>query len=589
MTNFSVDPASGYLTFNGLTFTQLINDALRNSGVFTDQDFQGSNLTAIHQTIGYVVSVLMLYLNQTSSENMFTDSQQLINMNRIVKQLGYNPIGYQTSTIAFDLQATAALPIGLYTIPRYSWVDVNGLRMSLAEDVTFAKTIAGVQSLDSESATYLMYQGQVIEHPNMVAVGTPNELMFLSVDDQTQVDHFSIDVYVKSISTGMWSQWQQTESLFLSQSNDEAYELRYNHNGRYEISFGDNINGQQLTAGDIVAVYYIASNGTSGEVAIGALNGKPIIAFDTIKMREITADTSTGINPPILSTAQLSTGLVVSNDSTSTSSSLPESVTSIRKNAPGTFARQHRLVTTSDYKGFLSQTFANLIKDVEVINNDEYLDTYMKYLWDLGIQQPHLTSRALFSQANFGTSNNFNNVYAFVVSKSSTGIGVPTYLPAAFKNLMIKAAKPLQMATARLIPIDPIMMAFGPGALHDFVITPDANSVRSATSIQNEVADVIRTTFEAYGLGATINAAQLTADIYNIDGVGTVGTRNLITNQIVSGISLVGVVPTIGLSEDTITSVRQLPSFIYPYWEAEDIVSQVTVLTSTTPSFAYGT
>ena len=88
----------------------------------------------------------MFYLNRTSTESMFSDAQIYENMNRIVKMIDYKPVGRQTSTLSFNASALGTgttQDTGLYTIPRYSFFQVNGISYSFNEDITFVKTVSG--------------------------------------------------------------------------------------------------------------------------------------------------------------------------------------------------------------------------------------------------------------------------------------------------------------------------------------------------------------------------------------------------------------------------------------------------------------
>ena len=84
----------GYLAFDALSLKQHIKDRLNESAVFTDQNYEGSNISTIMDIVAYTFNVLMFYLNKTSSESMFSDAQIYENMNRIVKLIDYKPVGF---------------------------------------------------------------------------------------------------------------------------------------------------------------------------------------------------------------------------------------------------------------------------------------------------------------------------------------------------------------------------------------------------------------------------------------------------------------------------------------------------------------
>ena len=66
-TDFSLNK-DAYTSFDALTLKQLIKKRLNDGDVFTDQIFEGSNISAIIDIIAYSYHTLLFYLNQTSSE-----------------------------------------------------------------------------------------------------------------------------------------------------------------------------------------------------------------------------------------------------------------------------------------------------------------------------------------------------------------------------------------------------------------------------------------------------------------------------------------------------------------------------------------
>ena len=133
-TDFNLD-TNAYAAFDATSLRDLIIDRLNKDNIFTDQIFQGSNLSSVIDIVAYSYHVLLFYLNKTSSEAMFTDSVIYENMNRIVKLLNYKPVGYRSSTCTFE--CTTTIPSGTYTIPRYSFVDADGVIFSTREDIPF--------------------------------------------------------------------------------------------------------------------------------------------------------------------------------------------------------------------------------------------------------------------------------------------------------------------------------------------------------------------------------------------------------------------------------------------------------------------
>lgn len=573
-------PADAYINFDGKNIKEAIRKRLNDTGQFTDQNYEGSNLSHYNEIVAYTFSLLMFYLNQQSSEGLFTESQLYENINKIVKQLDYKPIGNQTATLSFEATASN-LAAGLYTIPRYSYFELGGVRYSFNEDVTFAKTLnSTAEILADMSREKLLYQGKFVEYPTVVASGNENEILYISQGGGVRIDHFNIHVYVKDVITGKWVEWEQTSSLYLNKANEYKYELRYNENRNYEVKFGNDINGRKLNAGDEIAIYYLQSNGSAGEVGANALNGKQLVFYNSARLNTIVADTrakevNTNFSPK--------NTLSFTNSCVSSFASEPESAASIKANAPGAFRSQFRVVTTNDYETFIKTNFSNLIKDVKVMNNSEYLNNYLRYFTNLGLMDSNLEGRALFNQVNFADSCNFNNVYLFVVPKT-VGNSL-SYVSPSQKELIIDTIREEKVLTSETILIDPVYLAFDIAIadsenikINDredtvILVQKTSNSRRTDDSIRSDVSDTIQSYFSRrnLSLGQVIDLNQLTADVLSIDGIKKIYTYRTDTKSQVEGLRLISWNPAYGDAslENVVTNIT-LEDFQFPYL-AEDI------------------
>ena len=136
----------------------------------------------------------------------------------------------------------------------------------------------------------LLYQGSFVEYPVYVATGEEfEEFNIVSIDmdgNSDLIDHNLIHVYVKS-GTSEWKQYSNTNSLYLESAISETYELRLNENQRYTIKFGNGITGKKLNSGDFVSVYFLKSNGPSGEVGPNVLDGTRLFLYNSDLYSEI--------------------------------------------------------------------------------------------------------------------------------------------------------------------------------------------------------------------------------------------------------------------------------------------------------------
>ena len=279
--NLILNEKNSYVAFDGTSLRDIIINKLNNSGVFTDQNYQGSNLSAFIDILGYSFSTLLYYLNKTSSESMFSESQIYENMNRIVKLLNYKPIGRMGQNLPFTLTASSAIPKGSYYIPRYSSINVGGVNFSFNNDIVFSKNSDNNELVLDSNNLYLLYQGVFNEYPTYTASGVENEVLYMALDSNVRIDHFNIFVYVKPKNSLKWEQWTSVSDFILYKSNDLVYTTRFNENLRYEINFGDNVNGKRLNQGDEVAVYYLRIDSNAPEMAPNSISNSTISIFNS--------------------------------------------------------------------------------------------------------------------------------------------------------------------------------------------------------------------------------------------------------------------------------------------------------------------
>lgn len=538
---------NAYAVFDGKSIRDIIIDRLNKNGVFTDQNYQGSNISALIDVVAYSFSTMLFYLNRTSSETMFTESQIYENMNRIVKMINYNPLGKIGQSVPFKMTVLGLLK-GNYTIPRYSYLNVGGTNYSFNHDVSFSKTFdSAAESINALDNQYVLNQGIYEENPVYTANGIENEVVFLSVDDTISIDHFNIHVYVKESNSNAWSQWNKVDTLFTNKANDNVFEVRYNENKRYEVKFGDDINGQKLKTGDSVAIYYLRINPDAVEIGVNALVKNKIIRYNTSQFNQILNNVSLDINSVLSNTALSNINLL--NDYPSSSYTEEENVDDIRKNAAKIFRSQNRLVTASDYLAFVKTNFKSFLADVQVINNDDFLKTHIKYLYDIGLDNPQLDNRVLYNQVKFANSCNFNNVYVYMVPKNENQL----YINPAQKETVINSLQENKVLTSQIVPVDPVYinMDFCVGDNTNtakvadvsnckLLIYKKANSKRSSSSIVFDVITFIKDAFNRKKsvLGDSINIYQLSTNILGIDGIDSIKTYRSDTNTYVNGISL---------------------------------------------------
>jgi hypothetical protein len=602
-------PINAYATFDAVSLKELIKERLTQNSLFTDQNFEGSNLAAMADIFAFAYHILLFYYNQTASEAMFDQAELYENMNKIVKAIGYKPSGPRSSVLSFQAAAASSLPIGSYTIKRYTKIGVREATFSFTKDVSFDKTLAGFENLDTLSNNALLHQGSYFEYPDYTAIGEDYEVIPIvlqapirengSTNVMTFIDYDNIDVYIFDTQTQTWSQWEEVDSLYFNKSTDKVFEKRVNENGRYEIKFGNNINGRRLNSGDIVSIFYLKSTGrTVGRRALDT--GAVFTLYNTQRFRDLTptlySDNNTSFITPINSSS-----ISLSNPNESTPIVDYETVDSIKQNAPLVFNAQNRAVTISDYKSMVDANFNNILQSVEVVNNDKYISDYIKYFYDIGLSSPNEDNSVLLSRALFSDSCDFNNIYIFSVPKVGAIFDEtePVSMATSQKQVIIDYLEKYKMVSNNVVVVDPIYTAFDIGV--ETALTKDLSieEIRANTTLEvkidttsrlakSKIRDLINNIFINYfsqincSLGQYINLSVITRDILNIETVTEVSTKSVINNQTYSvpGISMAYWNPIYPQDDLGVTNqIIKLPFYKFPFlYEASQFVRKINII-----------
>tara|TARA_R110000782_G_C14816131_1_gene413280 strand:- start:3709 stop:5532 length:1824 start_codon:yes stop_codon:yes gene_type:complete len=597
-TDFTLQQDS-YASFDALTLKQLMKQRLNDGGVYTDQTFEGSNMSSIIDVIAFSYHTLLFYLNRTSAETMFTDATIYENMNRIVKLVDYKPKGYQTSLLPFNVDVNSSLPIGTYTIKRYSYFSIDGTIYSFANDITFTKSLPGDESLVDFSDTNLLRQGQYFEYPPQFSTGEDFETIVLSLkvantNTNLKIDGGSIDVYVKDVNTGKYVNYTETNNMFLESPESPKYEKRLNENGLFEIKFGNGVFGKSLNEGDEVSIFYITSDGEGGIVSRGQLDGRTLNFFITPKFTDISNsiydDTFTFLLPSQVST------LAFTNTVDSSNPKDIESVDEIRINATKNLQLQNRVVTVADFKSDIEVNYSNVLKSVNVVNNKTYINEYIKYFYDIGLNKPNDDSRLLFNQVKFATSSQLNNVFLFMVPKflSVDEDNNFYYVSTPQKSSIVNSLADKKLLNVEILPQDPIYTAFGLGLSiggdneltsgiidqTQLVIKRDVLTNVSAENLKQRVNNIFKNYFETLELGSLFSINDLLVEIFSLPGVINVFTRRTVNGESyeIPNISMLVFNPIYEQNDiRTITGDYQLPFFKFPFLYNKSILNKIIV------------
>ena len=579
-------PTNAYTGFDAQSLRDLIIDRINNDTTinFTDQNFEGSNISALIDIIAYSYHTLLFYLNQTSSESNFNDAELYENINRIVKLIDYKPVGKQTAVLPVEIKGTSDLSAGYYTIPKFSFATSQGKTFTFTKDVTFEKTTSDTETI-SAIGSQLMYEGTLQEYPIINPIGEKFEVVNLLPGGNTTIDHFNIYVYVKEVnSNNKWYEWSRVPSLYLSKPNERSFEIRYNENKNYELKFGNSVNGRKLNQGDQIAVYYLKSSGTDGKVTKNTFNSSSLNIYNTSQYDNILTDTQdTSLNFLTIETVLNTT---ISNTEDSTDFGEEENADEIKQNAPRFFSSEYKLTTKDDYKSFIERNYKNLVYDVTVQNNSDYTNDYLKYLDDeLGLTDYSLETNALFNQYYFADSSDANNIYLTIVPnlrKNKSVITRSNYLSNALKEKIRSEIADYKLLNSEIAFIDPVYLNLDlslrfSGEVNrlrykdstQLVITKQARALINEDDLKSKVYNIITTYINNLKLGDTIDVRYLNNEIEKIQGIESIETLRTDLNRSTPGLSFCVFNPIYNGKDKKVFDTRcKLKPYQIPYIES---------------------
>lgn len=537
--NISANEAlSSYALLNATDIKSFIINQLSNSenSIFSGCSYLGSNMNALIDVIAVMTQQLLFHFSVNTSEANFTTANLFESMSKLVNILNYKIIGKQTSmlpvrfTVDIDRYKNETGNPEQLTIPRFTKVMYNSMYYLKNEIIIpIEQNTSGTLTLDT-----VMFEGELKECSDFVAIGDEFETFILKDNYIKRSNKFISDnffiVYVDEDGDGNWVEYNETTSLFLHDSNERVYERRFTEDMNYEFKFGNGIHGVKLSNGSRIMIYYIVSSGEEGILGDNVLSNAKPSALSTPFWDSITKDDSkNGLKYVSLN-----------NTGNGTNISYPESVESIRANAPKIFSSLNRLFTISDYKTFILKNYSSYVKDVYICTNDDFTRNYLKYYYDLGLDSPQEDSRLNIAQVYFMNSTNFNNIYCFALPKVNTIIGgtVPNYINTTLKQEIVNGVEGYKGLTHNLVIIDPIYRAVTFGSYIDdtdwnanqlenkLVLVRNRLTKYSYSYIKGKAVEIIKTYFNGLALGEEVDIAFLTKELNNIPGIKRIFIRN---------------------------------------------------------------
>ena len=314
------------LDFDGIKSN--LKNFLSQQDEFRDYDFEGSGMAVLLDMLAYNTHYLGFNANMLANE-MFLDSADLrASVVSKAKAVGYTPISATSSQAVIDVTVNNAVGSTLTMVRGTQFsTTVNGTSYNFVNNADLSITpVDGVykfSNVDIFEGTYLNFK---------YTVNTSDiDQRFIIPNDSVDTNTLTVKVQ-ESSSDSTTNTYTLATGITGLDSTSRVFFLQEVENGRYEVTFGDNVLGKAVADGNIIITDYINTNRTEANGATTfTLNGS-VGGFSNATVTTV-SDAGGG--------------------------SLPESITSIKYNAPRDYTAQDRAVTADDYKVLVKSLYAN--------------------------------------------------------------------------------------------------------------------------------------------------------------------------------------------------------------------------------------
>ena len=311
---------------------------MKNQNEFTDYNFEGSGMSQIIDLLAYNTHYLAMNANFAMNEAFLDSATLRSSVVSHAKKLGYTPRSARAPVAYVDvvLNSSVATSATLAKGTRFT-TKIDGSTFGFVTNTDLSITPSnGVMRFINVP----IYEGTLITSRYTVDLNNIEQKFMLS-DERADTTTLNVSVQ-NSTSDTTTSVYTLATDITQVTSGAKVYFLQENGSGKFEVYFGDGVVGSAISNGNIVQLQYIVTNKSKANAAN---------VFSTTSV-----DGETDVTVASLIAAR--------------GGAEPETISSIKFNAPLDYASQGRAVTTQDYKTILPTVYAGT-KAVQVWGGED--------------------------------------------------------------------------------------------------------------------------------------------------------------------------------------------------------------------------
>jgi len=306
---------------------------------FTDYDFEGSGMNILLDVLAYNTHYLGYNANMLANEMYLDSADQRTSVVSLAKQVGYTPRS------AVSAQATIDVVVN----------NASGASLTMSRGTKFTTTVDGTNysfvnnadvSISPSDGVYkfsslLIYEGTYLNY-KYTANTSDTDQRFIIPNDNVDTTTLTVKIQESSSDTTT-NTYTLAAGITGLDNTSKVYFLQEVENGRFEVYFGDGVLGKAIADGNIVILDYVTCNlnepnGATSFTLSGTVGGFSDVTITTL-------------------------GGAAGGDG-------PESIKSIKYNAPRDYTSQDRAVTAEDYKVLVKSLYANA-QSVQVYGGED--------------------------------------------------------------------------------------------------------------------------------------------------------------------------------------------------------------------------
>jgi len=307
-----------------------IKTYLKAQQQFSDYNFEGSGLSVLLDVLAYNTHYNALYYNLSVNEMFLDSAVKRSSVASLAKSLGYTAKSSIASRALVDIvvsnvsgnPTTLTMPAGTIFTSNFSGTNYNFINSS-------ANTVSRSVNNTYTFLNVSLIEGKLLSKSYQANAAGKYLIPNLKLDTST------LTVNVQEVSGSAANTLYTLSDNFAALTpNSRAYFLKENDEGLYEVSFGDGIIGfKPINGSNIILDYFVCNEGTP--------NGTSVFTY--------TGNDFTNTASVAITTKSVAAG-----------GSVPETIDSIKFNAPKSFTAQNRAVTADDYKVIIPKYYNNV-------------------------------------------------------------------------------------------------------------------------------------------------------------------------------------------------------------------------------------